>query len=108
MNTENNTKTLPVLKLERKNSGIESRFILYGYSLVQVHTPSHAITPYDYHGMRWCIAEKTKAAEEGREIIIMEEKREALNPIGSGRGGSVRFGDSMMPSTYYVYEKRKD
>jgi hypothetical protein len=77
-----------------------------GWRVVWSHTPS--ITPWDYYGVRAARETRVVLGAYGIPTILLESRCERINPMGSGQGGRVRFGDSMMPTTYSVAVEEGD
>lgn len=78
-----------------------------GWRVVDSYTPCHTVTPYDYYGLKHQREIVGVLNAAGIECKTLEQKRRRLNPIGTGPGGRVRFGDDMVPSTYEVCVKKK-
>lgn len=64
------------------------------------YTPCRSVTPYGSYGSKQANQWRKIMANAGIVCEVTEEQRRIENPIGSGPGGAVRFGDDMLPSTY--------
>jgi hypothetical protein len=71
-------------------------------AIVDTFTPCPSNPPYDVQGWRHVREIKKVLMEVGIESLALVESHTRNNPQGSGPGGAVRFGDSMMPSIYRV------
>ena len=76
-----------------------------GWEVFDTYTPSHTITPWDYYGMKHVREIRRVLESAGINSQTAQTYRKIIHPIGSGPGGMVRFGDNMVPGTYYVYVK---
>ncbi len=91
-----------ITRSERTERGIRYNepVIPDGYVVVDAYIPSSTITPYDSYGNRRLKRCQDALAGEGIESISLVTRRTIVSPRGSGPGGSVRFGDDMLPGIY--------
>jgi hypothetical protein len=82
--------------------------ILDGFVVVDTYTPCHSVTPWDYYGGKHQREMITVLKAAGIRGIALETKRKVVDPVGTGPGGMVRFGDDMVPSTYRVIVTAKE
>lgn len=64
--------------------------------------------PWDYYGMRWGKERIFVMQEAGIDAAIAEDRMTAINPVGTGHKGAVRFGDNMIPHNYLLIVKKED
>lgn len=70
---------------------------------IDVYDPSPSTTPWDYYGMKHQREYRRVLHNAGIEhVVCLETRRLNLSPSGTGPGGSIRLGDSMMPHTYRI------
>lgn len=71
-----------------------------GWEIVSTFSP--VSTPWDYHGGKHNREIAAVLLEAGILSLQMHTTETINRPYGTGPGGSVRFGDDMMPGTYTV------
>lgn len=71
-----------------------------GYVVIDVYHP-HS-TPWDYHGNRHQREMLNVLRAATISPVCLKERHRKLYPMGSGRNGSLRFGDDMMPGVYRI------
>ena len=83
--------------------GIEVREddIPLGWSMVDYYQPHSC--PWDYYGNKQVMEWRAIMAKADIECKVCVTRKARVNPMGSGPGGRVRFGDEMMPSEYRLY-----
>jgi len=69
---------------------------------VDDYYPSSSLTPWDYYGRLHQQSVRDLLGKSDIKSIPLHTSRDILAPVGSGSGGRVRFGDSMMPGIYQV------
>ncbi len=77
-------------------------YVPEGWGIIDTYHPTPSVTPWDYHGGKHQREYEAVLKAAGVLAICLETRRSRLNPMGSGPGGRVRFGDNMMPSTYSI------
>ncbi len=79
-----------------------------GWVVVDVYDPCSSVTPWDSYG-RGHQREYGKVLKSaGIEFVPLRTSRTILQPMGSGSGGAVRFGDNMTPGTYQIAVPKGD
>lgn len=78
---------------------------------VYSHTPNQSTCPWYVYANIAIERIKATLASVGIVCSVVEQRNKIDNPIGTGPGGRVRFGDDMLPSTYHIqvdekYEKK--
>lgn len=71
------------------------------YIRIKEYTPHSC--PWDYYGMLWTMEMGKVMRNADIPHELCETSNEHLCPQGTGPGGRVRFGDSMMPSHYILW-----
>ena len=71
-----------------------------GWEIVDTYNPCSSVTPWDCYGRSHQKRCRKALQAAGIDSISLQASRTILHPMGSGPGGSVRFGDSMTPGTY--------
>ena len=73
-----------------------------GYTIIDTYRP-HS-TPWDYHGGKHLREMRALLADVCPDVpvALLRETHTSLCPTPSGSGGSVRFGDDMLPGVYHV------
>jgi hypothetical protein len=79
-----------------------------GYQVIDAYNPCATVTPWDYHGMCHHREYSKVLATAGIESVLMRTTRVSLFPQGTGPGGAVRFGDNMLPSSYFIAVRDAD
>lgn len=72
----------------------------HGWVIVDIHVPTN--TPWDYYGRRHQNELMYVLQEAGIPAVALETERRAINPRGTGPGGTLRFGDDMVPGEYRI------
>lgn len=105
-----NTMDVPKIEYtENTTNGIIKRTPItpVGWVLLDSHRPHSC--PWDTYGNSHCRDLKATLQNiAGITAIHAHERHTNVYPIGSGSGGSVRFGDSMMPGVYHTFVCSED
>ena len=78
------------------------------YVVVDSYRPPQSCTPWDYYGNSHQKEIGRVLKAEGIEFTFCNIRETKMNPRGSGPGGRVRFGDSMMPGEYRIAVRKRD
>lgn len=76
------------------------------YVVIDTYIPSSC--PWDYYGMKHVQQLKYVLEKGGLHPEILITTRRSLFPHPTGPGGSVRFGDDMLPYIYKVAVKKHE
>lgn len=79
-----------------------------GWTEVVIYRPNRSTTPWDYYGMSELRRFSGVLKDAGIRSKKLRTYEEAVSPHGSGPGGRVRFGDSMMPGVYRLAVNKED
>lgn len=69
---------------------------------VDVYHPTPTVTPWDYYGGNHQREYCKVLRNAGLNPLPLNTNKTILRPVGSGPGGSVRFGDNMTPGVYRI------
>lgn len=79
-----------------------------GWAVLAEHTPCSSTTPWDYYALCWFRPRLRALADAGIDASVCETIKTIIHPSGTGPGGSVRFGDAMMPHDYAIIVRDND
>lgn len=77
-----------------------------GWEIVSEYHPHSC--PWDYYGNKHITEIRRVLMNVGIESVSYPLHRKIISPRGTGPGGSVRFGDDMMPSVYRICVESKN
>lgn len=77
-------------------------------SMLYLGTPSHTVTPYDTYARMLEDDARKCFRRAGIAATVVSCHRRIASPIGSGPGGSRRFGDDMLPPDVQAVVKTSD
>jgi hypothetical protein len=78
-----------------------------GLIVVDIYTPHSC--PCDCYGAAHCRDYVAALKQLGNvDATWCHEHHTSLCPVGTGRGGAVRFGDAMLPGRYFVLVAESD
>ena len=94
--------TFPIEKLfrvyqDKHGNTVREYLVPEGYTVIDTYTPS--VCPWDYYGTKHQIVLQRVLADVC-DVALANISTTLCNPVGSGPGGAVRFGDYMTPDTY--------
>ncbi len=72
------------------------------YVVVDIYSPHSSVTPWDCYGIQHQKEYGNVLAAAGVQYVCLRTRETKLCPIGTGLGGSVRFGDDMLPGVYRI------
>ena len=71
-----------------------------GWAVVDIYHPHSC--PWDYYGGKHQREYGCVLKRAGVEFMLLTKRETHTCPHGTGPGGAVRFGDSMMPGVYSI------
>lgn len=84
-------------RLDEHNNTVREHLVPDGFVVIDTYTPHSC--PWDYYGMKHQ-RELQNVLADVCDVALPNINLTLGNPIGSGPGGSVRFGDNMTPGTF--------